>query len=343
MDLKKWLEEKTKKTIELSEIMSSYGKGYEALCQEIKEMIELGLLLPVKASGQNGRRPVLYNRYKIQRKASDYSEALEEIRYLYPKFDHQYYMDHPEQYLKTREEILALSRFLWDRRGELERPMSINERSFSIFGKEKFLKTNENLFDGIFRMKEFSIEALNYYSTPEPFFEYVFDEPKDKNILIIENKDTWYTLRKVMNDTKRNRIFDVEINRLLYGEGKKVTRSTGRLKEYHDEFLGEGNHRFYYFGDLDYEGISIFQELVSMNPDMEIHLFKELYSMMLEERKNMVLPETRDHRDPRAKLDDFLLNFTVQEKIIIRELLTASQYIPQEIVNYPVFYNLVKG
>lgn len=343
MDLRKWLEERTKKTIELSEIMSSYAKGYDALSLEIREMIELGILHPIKAAGQNGRRPALHNRYKIQRKTSDYSDAMEEIRYLYPKFDHQVYMNHPEIYLKNREEILALSRFLWDRREELENPMSINERSFSIFGKEKFLKINENLFEGIFRMREFTIDALNFYSTPEPFFEYVFDEPKDKNILIIENKDTWYTLRKVMKDTQKNSIFGVTINLLLYGEGKKVTRNKGRLKEYHDEFLGEGDHRFYYFGDLDYEGISIFQDLVSMNPDMDITLFKELYSLMLKECEKTKLPETRDHRDPRAKLDDFLLQFSDEEKTRIKEILNASAYIPQEIISYPVFYRLVKG
>jgi len=343
MDLKKWLEARTKKTIELNEIMSGYGKGYDALCQEVKEMIALGILLPVKASGQNGRRPALHNRYKIQRKVSDYSDAMEEIRYLYPKFDHQVYLDHPELYLKNRDDILSLSRFLWDRRTELESPMSINERSLSIFGKEKFLKINENIFGSIFRMREFAIEALNFYSTPEPFFEYVFDEPKDKNVLIIENKDTWYTLRKVMKDTQKNTIFGVTINLLLYGEGKKVTRNTGRLMEYHDELLGRGSHRFYYFGDLDYEGISIFQELVSMNPDLDIILFKELYSLMLRESKRINLPETRDHRDPRANLDDFLLHFSEEEKNDIKEILHASAYVPQEIINYPVFWTLVKG
>jgi hypothetical protein len=44
---------------------------------------------------------------------------------------------------------------------------------------------------------------LNYYETPEPFFTYDIahgdKNTNRRNILVIENKDTWHTLRRIMS------------------------------------------------------------------------------------------------------------------------------------------------
>ena len=343
MRLESFILNRNKKTIDIVEIMQYYGANYEGLVREINALIFRGILEPVAASGSNGRRPAMHNRYRIKKTEVDYTNAYDEIRMLHAKFDHQVYFDRPELYLKYRTEIQALSDFLWNRRNEIDEPMSINERSLSIFGREKYLRENYSLFSGIFKMKEFSLEDLNFYETPEPFFEYVFENSKDSNILVIENKDTWYTLRKVMKDRGCNRIFGVPFHCLIYGEGKKVTRSRGRLREYQDEILGSGSHTFYYFGDLDFEGISIYQETVLKNPEVRVVLFKELYSLMIIEGEKIILPETRDHREPRADLDAFLSHFTVEESQKITNLLKEKRYIPQEILNYHIFDELVKG
>ncbi len=52
---------------------------------------------------------------------------------------------------------------------ELDTPASINERSYQIFGEEKFLKENP-LSTAILKNTGIDIEVLNIYNTPEPFF-----------------------------------------------------------------------------------------------------------------------------------------------------------------------------
>lgn len=338
-----YIENYPKKIIELSEIINQSKNSYEEMAETIRCYVEEGFLLPVKSSGLNGRRPALYNKYKILKPEKDHRESFEKIKLLHGRFDHQYYLTHPEQYERILEEIEALSSFLWSRSEELLEPMSINERSFSIFGKEKLLKSIENQFSSYFRMQGFSFEDLHTYPTPEPFFEYIHPSLKEGQILIVENKDTWYTLRKIMREENKPVVFGIPVKVLLYGEGKKITRQSGRLREYMEEVLGEHQNDFYYFGDLDYEGISIYQEAKEKNPEVNVKLLLKAYEAMLEEKLQKAYPETRDHRTPRADLEGFLANFSEEHQKKILQILEKGRYIPQEILNWSLLKSKMKG
>lgn len=338
-----YIENYPKKIIELSEIINQSKNSYEEMAETIRCYVEEGFLLPVKSSGLNGRRPALYNKYKILKPEKDHRESFEKIKLLHGRFDHQYYLAHPEQYERISEEIEALSSFLWSRSEELLEPMSINERSFSIFGKEKLLKSIENQFSSYFRMQGFSFEDLHTYPTPEPFFEYIHPSLKEGQILIVENKDTWYTLRKIMREENKPVVFGIPVKVLLYGEGKKITRQSGRLREYMEEVLGEHQNDFYYFGDLDYEGISIYQEAKEKNPEVNVKLLLKAYEAMLEEKLQKAYPETRDHRTPRADLEGFLANFSEEHQKKILQILEKGRYIPQEILNWSLLKSKMKG
>lgn len=343
MKTKMYIEKHQKKIIEISDIILNSSDSYEEIAATIRSLVEDNTLSPVKGSGQNGRRPVLYNRYKIIEKKKDYTEALQNIKLLHARFAHQYYLDHPEQYIAIKEDIDCLNDFLWRRSDELLEPMSINERSFSIFGKEKLLKSIEHQFTSYFKLQNLTFQDLNTYPTPEPFFEYIHPKTEEGEILIIENKDTWYTLRKLMKEENKPVLFGIPIKVLLYGEGKKITRQSGRLLEYQEEVLKEKKHIFYYFGDLDYEGIFIYQEAKEKNPEVDIRLLTEAYEAMLTEVIHREYPETRDHRNPRAALETFLSNFSEssQEKII--SILEKGQYIPQEVLNYRILKSRMEG
>jgi hypothetical protein len=343
MKSKIYIENYPKKIIELSEIINQSKNSYEEMAETIRCYVEEGFLLPVKSSGLNGRRPALYNKYKILKPEKDHRESFEKIKLLHGRFDHQYYLTHPEQYERISEEIEALSSFLWSRSEELLEPMSINERSFSIFGKEKLLKSIENQFSSYFRMQGFSFEDLHTYPTPEPFFEYIHPSLKEGQILIVENKDTWYTLRKIMREENKPVVFGIPVKVLLYGEGKKITRQSGRLREYMEEVLGEHQNDFYYFGDLDYEGISIYQEAKEKNPEGNVKLLLKAYEAMLEEKLQKAYPETRDHMTPRADLEGFLANFSEEHQKKILQILEKGRYIPQEILNWSLLKSKMKG
>lgn len=321
------------KTITLEQLTKMTGNvEYIEFAKIINRCVEEQLIEPVKASRKNGRRPSLYNKYRILKPEMDYSSALEEIKLLHPKFNHSKYAKQPEVYMKHKKEIDLLSKFLWENEELLENSMSINERSFQIWGIEKLLK-DKSVINSIFRFNEWDLNLLNYYETPEPFFEYNFSNEKEMNILIIENKDTWFSLRKIMQEDRLNYLFR-NYHVLLYGEGKKIISKNNRLKEY-DQILKGSTNTYYYFGDIDYEGILIYQTLLENNEELPIYLGTELYTWMLRQAKQYDLPKTKAGQK-KVGIEPFLLNFNVEESNEIIKVLDSGRYIPQEILNYPL-------
>lgn len=329
--MKKTILSFSNKYISLEQLMDIAGQiDYQEFAVRLIRYTEEGLLTPVKASRLNGRRPALYNKYRIQQPDIDYTDALKNIKLLHPKFDHAKYASQPEVYIKFKSEIDALSRFLWEDEALLNEALSINERSFQIWGVEKLLK-EKSVIKNIFTYNGWSMEMLNYYETPEPFFEYNFSEAEEMNILIIENKDTWFSLRKIMQENGFNRLFR-DYHVILYGEGKKIISKNNRLQEYDNLLVGQKNH-YYYFGDLDYEGINIYEALVAGNEKLEINLCTELYVAMLLKAKSFSLPNTKDGQI-KGNVTRFLTHFNEQNQQEIRNILEQGLYIPQEILNY---------
>jgi hypothetical protein len=110
MDIKKKLKSYKNKTIVTDDIHKMTGYiEYEAFVHLINELINNEDLEPVKASGLNGRVPPLFNKYRKIKEKKDYTNALEEIKKLHPKFEHNRYLNNPKEYIKYRDEILALS------------------------------------------------------------------------------------------------------------------------------------------------------------------------------------------------------------------------------------------
>ncbi|PEQ91751.1 hypothetical protein CN481_15795 [Bacillus sp. AFS006103] len=321
------------KTISLDQLTKLADNiDYTDLVYKINTYVEEDLLEPVKASGKNGRRPSLYLKYRIFKPEIDYANTLEEIKLLHPKFNHSNYAKNPEIYLKNKIEIDYLSKFFWENENLLIEPMSINERSFQIWGIEKLLKEKSTI-KSIFQYNDWDIAALNYYETPEPFFEYNYSNENEMNILIIENKDTWFSLRKIMREDGLNHLFR-NYHTLLYGEGKKIISRNNRLQEY-DQLLNGSTNTYYYFGDLDFEGIEIYQTLLSSNQDLSIHLCTELYSLMLEEAQKYNLPKTKSGQK-KTDIQEFLKYFNNTKAEEIMNILDNGLYIPQEILNYPL-------
>jgi hypothetical protein len=343
LKIEKFLMEHENKTITEKELKEAIGGNYDEIAATVKQLVANNLLGPVKASGTNGRKPPLYNKYRIVKPEEDYSGAIEKIKLLHPWFDHQAYFNKPQLYLKYEKDIDGLSSYLWSHIEELETPMSINERSLRIWGREKLLKENFTLLNSILKFKDRNINELNFYETTEPFFEYIYRKCHEMNVLIVENKDTWYTLRKVMGRMNRNVLLGREYHVLLYGEGRKITRRRGRLEEYNNEMLAGSSNTYYYFGDLDYEGISIYLDLVKGNENIKIQLCSELYELMVHESDKIELPVSNDKRDKDVDMGMFISGLFPETGLKIKKILGEGRYIPQEIINYKIFTELMKG
>lgn len=320
--------------IELREMMPS--SDYNEYCEMINKLVTNGTITPVKNSGSNGMNPPLYKRYSIVKPRLDHTELIPEVRLLHGSLNIEGYLADLDKYTRHKAWLSLLDTFLKNSAHLLETPITINERSFQIFKKEKALKEDSGLAS-VLNFNPGLRELLNYYITPEPFFTY--DVPHSdrysnkRNLLIVENKDTWHSLRCIMVSGLCT-IAGVRFDSLIYGEGKKIARKNDSLTEFNNSFYGDVQTCYYYFGDLDFEGISIVHDLIRTNPALRIEVFKPLYIAMLKEaeKSELSLPFSREkQRKEDAEWFAALFEQTYSDRII--DILQNGCYIPQEILN----------
>ena len=175
------------KRVSLEEIETQYRiDNYKELYDKVLELIEQEKIKPVEASGKNGKKPALYKEYWILEKAEDNSLHREELLYSFvPLISTNYYLNHISQYKEDREWLLLLNQYLKNSRNDLEIPKSVNERSFAIWHREKFLKEEQG--KKILKRCGLSMESLNVYETVEPLAYYSVTKDVPQNMLIIEN------------------------------------------------------------------------------------------------------------------------------------------------------------
>ena len=330
----------TKQTISDQELQQIFQESdYELFHAEVEKLVESGVLVPVKSSKMNGRLPPLFNRYRIIKPQEDYSGYLESVRRLNPRLNIAGYLQRPDLYKKHLEILEGISKYLWFAQDLLARPMSRKERSFSIWGREKLLDEHLARVKEVLRYNHLEEDFLNYYDTPEPFFEYHPPQGGSRTVLVIENKDTWFTFRRLMQATGKNIIAGTVVGVLLYGEGNKITKK-GALEQYSATMLG-GQPQFLYFGDLDWEGIRLFFRTRDANPALDLKPFAGLYRLMLKLAESMELPKSPDQRGVVGPLPEFLSLLEMPEEKKLGAILAGGRYIPQEIINYQIAEKLL--
>ena len=337
--------EKTK--ISLEEIIKQHSSWtYQEVYNYIKSKIESGQMKEIKNSGLNGKRPILYNSYWKYNEDIDYSIYLDEIRFkLHASINTTYYMNNVDKYIENRNNILKLSNHLQKKSSSyMKNPATnsnksmyskdaetINERSFEIFQREKYLK-NEG---GQTLLKQLGIDKamLDYYDTTEPLAYYSHHKQTPQNILIVENKDTFYSMRKHLIEGNRT-IFGLEIGTIIYGSGKAVFNSFSDFANAVEPYFSDIDNKLYYFGDIDYEGILIYERFCQ-TVNIEIKAFTNGYEIMLYKAENIgidLMPTTKKGQNKNIT-DLFFKQFNNRFVIKIKKLLEEGRYIPQEIVN----------
>ncbi|MDV3426496.1 MAG: DUF2220 family protein [Bacillota bacterium] len=322
-----------KKILTLSEIQRYFNiDDYIKLTEFINSLINEGILCVVKTSGLNGMNPPLYNKYRAADKKENLDSILSEINYNFPiEFQREYYLNNIKKYMLDKVYLEKLILFYREKRESLMMPMSINERSFAIWGEEKFLKDGRG--QSILKNIGISIDALNIYRTPEPFVYFSLNKSKNQVVLIIENKDTWYTLRKLMIEGK-NTFLGERIDTIIYGAGKNIEKS---LEEY--EYTVEkyllNPAEVYYFGDLDFEGIAIYERVnKKYRNKLNIQLYKSGYQAMIMLSRKVQLSKCSEKQN--KNIGEVFLSDMEPYRSEILSILRGGFYIPQEIVNYMV-------
>lgn len=312
------------------------SKTYAEQYHYVIGRIEKDELRPVKSSPLNGKKPALHQYYWVVEQQKNYEELLEEIKYgLSTAIATDYYYKNPAVYEEERSWVLQLSRYLLESPTE---PMtvSLNERSFQIWGREKFLQREQG--KKILRHCSISLSQLKVYETSEPLSYYSSGRQIPQTILIIENKDTFFSMRRFLieNDDDSTRILNEPVQTLVYGAGKGILRSIEDFRFCVEPYMNDKRNQYLYFGDLDYEGIGIYERLTELlEQEHELVPFCAAYIKMLEKAealKQIDMPDTKAGQN-RNISDRFFSYFTSKRKEQMQRILEAEKYIPQEILN----------
>lgn len=325
------------KRISLEELLKSYSRvSYDQQYHYVMDLLEQEKIKPVKSSGMNGKRPALFRSYWVLEQERDYSSLEEELKYqIHPMISVDYYLEHLENYQRDREFVLLLDKYLRGSQDLLAYPESVNERSFEIWQREKFLTREQGR--RILKCCGLGMEDLNVYGTAEPLAYYSRTRMTPQNLLVLENKDTFYSMRRHLLEGKES-IFGIEIGTLIYGAGKRILKSFGDFHFCVEPYMMEPGNKIYYFGDLDYEGIGIYENFAGAFRDCwQILPFIPAYEMMLSKAGQMAsLPRTREGQN-RNISGYFFSYFSWEQAGRMKEILDSDKYIPQEILNLSDF------
>lgn len=339
MDIKERLLRHGKKTIllsELKEMLKAEGSSEKATYEYLVPLIKECAIEPVLNSGKTGNISYpLYKKYRILIKEEISPEIKDAIKGLHPMLLQSGYLSaNPLEFKKNRENLEILSAYLYKR--NLGPYISRRERSYEIFGREKVLDPGkDNSFPFLLNKLKITDSDLKYYVTPEYcFLDYIPVRKENMCLLICENKDIWFNIRRCMFEDGWNTLFGTPIDGVVYGNGNKVSDKTGALAEY-IKFMGSPKVKFLYWGDIDREGFDIFRRVCQVNDSVEISLYMPGYKKMIEIAKEAV-----EHEDsPSSKkqemyFDDILINFTEEEKKFIKYIFSENKLVPQEIIAY---------
>jgi len=318
-------------------IMDSFNiDSYSDLKEAIDEMIGKNEIKPIKSKGMTSFSPRVYCEYKKTEEKKDYMDLKNDIVKLHPSLNISRYLNNPKAYEELQEQILKLSDFLWNKKENLNTEMSVKERSYEIWGDEKFLESKEG--KSICSFNKLDNEMLNYYHAPEPFFcTEIKKKNKNATALIIENKDTWYSIGKALNKSENKLFYGIEIALLIYGEGNKATRKNA-VTDFINA-ISDSIGKVYYAGDIDIAGVNMMYECIKNNA-VKIEPFIPLYKSMISIADVNKMNKTDDNRGTGYN-KEFLMEVNQYEQVIVREILDNNKRIPQEILNYQDYIKAV--
>ena len=300
---------------------------YEQFAQIILQFEQQHILMAIKASGTNGKQPALANTYKINKTIIRQS-LREQVKKLKKTFHSaiwiEYYLTKTATELEQDLPALQQLNHYLQQNGRPDTKALAQERSFEIFQNEKFI-TEQGGKQLLEKVKVWDLLEIWPIADPVSFAVNPLHLSNVSHLLlIVENKATFYSLLPALKDSA--------FTALLYGQGNAIN---GTIQVLHEQLpLNYDNVKFYYFGDLDAEGISIWY---SLQQKINISLALPFYQACLQET---AAKGKEYQRKNGAAIEAFLSYFKEQEKQQIIQALQDGFYYPQEILKVDVLQQI---
>lgn len=274
-----------------------------------------GLLKKVAAAGVNGKEPLLANKYAVQKaELQTHHQQIKQTQlavHALINLDH-YFKLSAKTWRSDAAYIEKIDAYLKDH-GLPPKPASMPQRSYELVGNEKWLEQG-----GAAVLQRIGLyESMRIESTADPLMLAI--NPAQIRAarhwhLVVENKTTYYALAPALKHT----VFTT----LVYGQGWKAAANLHLLPDQLN--LKEAEHRIYYFGDLDAEGVAIWWGVHQRIPALPAAPFYRAF-----------LNKTAETGKQNQRLDQkawrgFLNYFNPRDKQTLIDLLAGGKYYPQE-------------
>jgi hypothetical protein len=307
---------------------------YRDFGQAMADLETEGIIEGIKSSKKHMVHRNLFNRYQMGEKKEKLNPAIlaDLLSGYNPAINTSFYFKNAQEWEVASPYLKKISSFL-NQKKEDAGWISLNERSYDLFGNEKFLASKEGKV--LLKNSGLTIDDLCCFQTSEPFFYFLHPSVPLENILIIENKDTFFSLKRLLQDG----VYDWDNKRfslLIYGEGNKITKSI----EFLEELEIDEQVPIYYYGDLDPEGISIYYRTKSKTK-RDIQPFKLFYEALWERKNNS--RKWANHRCSLEALQEFLSHFPHDLANELEVFLNSSGCVPQEGLHLEMMRRLADG
>lgn len=314
--LVEYLKSYKKKTIKLSELekLPDGSANYENFESSVKRLVEDDIL--IEKGGKLNALALSYgvNHYKLQK------DKLDEINNYILKFSKEidlgdYFKLSEETFYKDLPFIKAVDEYILSN-GFPESYVTSQERSFNILGDEKWIdeKNGKRLLE---RIKVW--DKLKIVNDSDPLMLAINQKGFERSVhyhLIVENKATFLALMDILRET--------DYTTLIYGCGWKIVSNYYMI----DKQLNlKDKNEFMYFGDIDKEGISIWN---SLNEKMKVNIALDFYKELI--KKDYSIGKKNQKRNDES-INNFLNFFTGSEKEVILNMINNGGYLPQEGLN----------
>lgn len=302
---------------ELLALLHREERSYEVLAEIILKLENDNVLQPVKAAGRTTRFPYVAYRYRIMKVAV--KENVHAELHTYNQRFHsalrldRYYALPAVTFQQDLSFLEQLDTYLKENHLPKE-PVPAPERSAELVGDEKWIdeKGGRELLERVQLW-----ELMNIIPVSDPLMMAVNVKTLHQATqihLIVENKTTYQALLPTLSET----IFST----LIYGSGNKIIKS---IEQFDWQLpIGDVTHTFYYFGDIDRSGLTIWHLL---NEKRRVLPAIPFYETCL--KRNPFRGKTNQRKDPDA-VKEFINEMPSASTLIT--LLDEGFYYPQEIL-----------
>lgn len=240
----------------------------------------------------------------------------------------------PLQTERNLEKLRSLDRWLAQAEITPPVPATDKQRAYEIFNDEKALSEHlDGSFGRLLKRIGVDNETLHIIDLDRQRLEAFIPHGSTAPILVVENGDTYESLKYVLGEAGRDRVLGQQLGGIVYGAGGAVC-TPGLL----DETLSGVNYRkdhVLYWGDIDRSGVAEVSRAREVC-NVSIRLAKPFYRKMAQLQKERLHRGFDIEMAPRQSFPEHLDEISREVPLFARwmflQTIREGKRIPQEII-----------